>query len=100
MRPEGKCQLKIPITPLGIEPATYRLVAQCLKGILHIHFNFQEKERVLNVNYGTVVFYIRTLLVIVIRERTDVCTCNQYLRITGGRFPTHKQNSTYHKLVP
>jgi len=72
VRPEGKCQLKIPVTPPGIEPATFRLVVQCLKEILHTHFNFQEKQRAFNVNYGNVVFYTRTLLVILTRERTDV----------------------------
>ena len=53
VRPEGLCQWKIPVTPSGIDPATFRLVVRCISQLCHrvphwriifFHYIFQKHK--------------------------------------------------------
>jgi hypothetical protein len=62
VRPKGLCQCKIPVTPSGTEPATFRLVAQCLKQVGLVKFKAVvfKQYHLLSLLVGTVAEWLTT----------------------------------------
>ena len=56
VRPEGLCQWKIPVTPSGIEPATFRLVTQCLN-----QMRYRVTPALSHISYWKICAFILTV---------------------------------------